>query len=531
MISLLKQHKKASISLIAILILAVITAAGISLLTKSDSVAEGSTKQNVIRLSKMDLAKSVSATGTLESSTSKSVTANVNNIVVKKILVSAGDSVKKGETLITFDESDLKDALEAAEENLDDVRSEAERSVASAQDKVSDAEETFEEEKIKLAKKVAEAKEERAAAKKQAAKLKKQLAAAGNEEEKAKLSEQLTKANEALQQAASACENAQENQSASNKQNQSGIDNAKEELENAKRNRDKSIKEAKRQVEEARESLAECLVTAPINGTVTSVSVEEGAAYTGGAMMQIEDVHSFVVTSSVDEYDINNVETGQKVAILTEATGEEELEGEITFVAPAMGTSQTQQTGSGSMGSTSSDSSGYEIKIQVNSKNDALKLGMTAKCSIILEEAEDVFAVPYDAVHTNQDGTKVIYVQEGGSSDNSRAAGNAEGENPSARQPEENAEDKTSSDYQEIAVTTGMESDYYVEVSGDGLQEGMRVIIPTDETESSSGETEEKDTGFSFGGEMPGGMGGNPSERKGNGNPPQDMGSGMKGNN
>lgn len=47
--------------------------------------------------------------------------------------------------------------------------------------------------------------------------------------------------------------------------------------------------------------------------------------------MQIEDVHSFVVTSSVDEYDINNVETGQKVVILTEATGEEELEGEITL--------------------------------------------------------------------------------------------------------------------------------------------------------------------------------------------------------
>lgn len=531
MISLLRQHKKMSICFTVILILAVISATVISLWTKSGSVAEGSTKQTSIRLSKMDLAKSVSATGTLESSTSKAVTANVNNIVVKKVLVSAGDSVKKGDTLIAFDESDLKDVLEAAEENLEDVRSEAERLVASAQEKVSDAEETFAEEKTKLAKKVTEAKEEKATAKKQAAKLKKQLAAAGNEEEKAKLNEQLAKANEALQQADSACENAQENQSASNKQNQSGIDNAKEELENAQRSRDKSIKEAKRQVQEAKENLAECSVTAPINGTVTSVSVEEGAAYAGGTIMQIEDVHSFVVTSSVDEYDINNVETGQKVVILTEATGEEELEGEITFIAPAMGAGQVQQTGSGSMGSTSSDSSGYEIKIQVNSKNDALKLGMTAKCSIILEEAENVFAVPYDAVHTNQDGTKVIYVQEGGSSDNNWATGNAEGENVSDHQPEGNAEKETSPDYQEITVTTGMESDYYVEVSGDDLKEGMRVLIPTDETESSTGEKEEKDTGFSFGGEMSGGMGGNPTERKGNGNPPQDMGRGMKGNN
>ena len=526
MISLLKRHKKMSICLTAILILAVIAVAGITLLTKPGSVAEGSTKQNTIRLSKMDLAKSISATGTLESSKSKEITANVNNIVVKKVLVSAGDSVEKGDTLVTFDESDLKEALETAEENLEDARSEAERSITSAQNKVSDAEETFSEEKAKLAKKVAEAKEEKATAKKQVAKLKKQLAAAGKEE-KAQVSEQLAKAKEALQQAVSACENAQENQSASNRQNQSGIDNAKEALETARRNRDKSVKEAKRQVQEAKENLAGCSVMAPMNGMVTSVSVEEGTVYTGGTMMQIENVHSFVVTSSVDEYDINNVETGQKVVILTEATGEEELEGEITFVAPAMATSQA----SGSMGGASSGSSGYEIKIQVNSKNDALKLGMTAKCSIILEEAEDVFAVPYDAVHTNQDGTKVIYVQEGSSHGDNRSKGNAEEENSSDHRQAESAEDEASMDYQEIAVTTGMESDYYVEVSGDDLEEGMRVLIPTDETESSSEEKEEKNTGFSFGGEMPGGMGGNPSDGRGNGNPQRDMGRGMKGNN
>lgn len=536
MTSFLKLHKKAGICIVIILVLAATVAAGISLLMKPDRIAEGSTRQNAIRLSKMNLTKSVSATGTLESSKSKAVTANVNNIVVKKVLAVAGDSVKKGDTLVTFDESNLKDAMAEAEENLEDARSEANRSIASAQKKVSDAQETFAEEKTKLARKVSEAKSEKTKAKKEVSKIQKQLAAAKDANEKAKLSEQLTKARETVKQADSAYENALENQSASNKQNQTGVENAKEALETAQRNGDKSIKEAKRQLKEAGKNLAECSVTAPMDGTVTSVSVEEGTAYAGGTMMQIEDVHSFVVTSSVDEYDISNVETGQKVVILTEATGEEELEGEITFVAPSIGTSQTQQTGSGSMGSVSSDSSGYEIKIQVNSSNDALKLGMTAKCSIILEEAEDVFAVPYDAVHTNKDGTKVVYVQEGGSTSDNQLVGQADGGNDRPAQPDGTESDSdgkdTSSGYREITVTTGMESDYYVEVSGDGLEEGMRILIPTDETVSSSEESEEKDTAFSFGEEIPGGMGSNPSERKGNGNPPQDIGGrGMKGNN
>ena len=507
--SFFKLHRKATVCAAVVLVLAVTAAIAMPRLFKPDNIAQGSAKPNAIRLSKMNLAKSVSATGTLESSNSKTVTANVNNISVKKVLVTAGDAVKKGDELVVFDESDLKDAAEEAQQNLEDARSEAARSVLSARNKLSDAQETFAEEKAKQAKKAAEAKSEKSRAEKQVSKLKRQFAAAGDANERAKLSEQLAKAEEAKKQADTAYENALESQSASNKQNQSGIESAKEALETAQRNGEKSIKEAKRQQKQAKKSLAQCFVIAPMDGTVTSVSVEEGAVYTGGAIMQIEDITSFVVSSSVDEYDISSVKKGQKVVILTEAAGEEEVDGEITFVAPVMGSSQTQQAGSSSVGSASTESSGCEIKIKVKGSNDALKLGMTAKCSIILEEAEGVLAVPYDAVHTSKDGSKVIYVQKESASEGEDAA----------------------SDYEEVTVTVGMESDYYVEVSGDGLREGMRVLIPTDETVSPSEENGEKDTAFLFGGGMPEGMGGNPHEGKGNGGPPQNMGGSQKGNN
>ena len=100
---------------------------------------------------------------------------------------------------------------------------------------------------------------------------------------------------------------------------------------------------------------------------------------------------------------------------------------------------------------------------------------MTAKCSIILKEAKDVYAVPYDAIHTNNSGDSVIYVQDGTSK-------------------------------KEVTVTKGMESDYYVAVSGDGLSEGLKVIIPSDSTSSSRSKDSSDSSGLSG---MIGGGGGN----------------------
>lgn len=136
--------------------------------------------------------------------------------------------------------------------------------------------------------------------------------------------------------------------------------------------------------------------------------------------------------------------------------------------------------------STSSSSDGYEVQIALKTADDRLKLGLTARCSIVEEEAADVFAVPYDAVSQNTSGESVINVSEG--------------ENGSVSK-------------KQIVVTKGMESDYYVEVQSDELTEGMKVIIPTDSTSDSTSEESEKDSLNGLlggGGGMHGGSGGGP---------------------
>ncbi len=582
MAAYIKRHKKLCISALAILVIIIAAALIVPHIIGKKSSDKTSQKQNTIQLKKMDLTTSVSATGTLASSDSETVSAAVNNITVKKVNVSVGDTVKKGDKLITFDESDLKNSLADAKTNLTDTKSEANRSISSARKKLSDAKKSYQEEKDSISQKINAAKKEWNAAKKQVKTLQKKAKTA-KPEEQATLQEQLSKAQETLKQAKESYETAKDSRTSSLSQSMSNIDSAKEELATAQSNAKKSIREAKAQAEDAKKALEDCSVTAAMDGTVTSVSVEEGAIYTGGDIMEIENADSFVVTAYIDEYDISKIKKEQKVVILTEATGDQEIEGKITFIAPKAGSSQSQSQSQDNTGGTEMSSgsteSGYEVQIQVISQNDDLKLGMTAKCSIILEEADDVFAVPYDAIHEKSDGTKVIYVTDDGTTDGSAFRGGKDGtfgesddsssgsdsdssfrggkdgtlgesddsssgsdsdssfrsgkdgtfgepgdsssgsDSEAAFSDRESADNSsgekadTSGSYREITVTTGMESDYYVEISGDDLTEGLSVIIPTEETDKSSDETSDRDERFSLGGgNMPGG--GNPPNGK-----------------
>lgn len=485
-------------------ILAVAVAAGIIIFARNKSnknyVQADNKRQSSITLAKMDLTKSVSATGTIKSGVSKTVSAPVNGIKIKKVNVSVGDKVKKGDKLLVFDTDNLKEALAEAKENLAEAKEDYDDSVSSAQSRLSDALSTYSDDNNSLGKKVSDAKKALEKVKKEIKTLKKKIADKKNMELQASLKEQLAKAEESKKNLQNEYETAKTNIKNTNKQNKSNIESAEEALKTARSNGSKSIKEAGRQVQEAKDNLAECSVAAPAGGTVTSLYVEAGSIYNGGNIAQIDNMSSYKVVTSVDEYDISSISKGQKVIILTAATDEDELEGEITFVAPST-ESTSEITGTNSDGSGTSGS--YEVEIALKTKDDRLRIGMTARCSIILEEAEDVYAVPYDAIHENKDGANVIYVEDI----------EAMGDNRPGSQQDASTQDNKeqgSLEQREIEVKKGMESDYYVEISGEGLSEGLRVIIPVD-GDISSGSTEDQSgkEGIEIpgmGGSMPEGM-------------------------
>ncbi len=457
-----------------VLVLAGGILAGRHFLQAKKASSEGVTGQSTTTLAKMDLTDSISASGTIESRKTQTVSASVNDVTVKKVYVKVGDKVKKGDKIALFDSDSLESSLEEAQDALSEAQSSAVSEIESAQEQYDTAlsDQSYNNTKAaKNVKKAQKAKETAAKALQTAKnKVKKlQTGAKGkNSQELTAAKEALTKAQETYEQAKSALETAKENQTDTARQNKSSVTQAKSSVSTARSNQTKSVKEAKKKVEEAQESLDKCTVTAPMDGVVTTLNVSAGDTYTGGTIAELDDISGYTITTSVDEYDISDVKKGQRVVILTEATDEDELEGVVTFVAPSTGSSSSTETDGNAGNTGNSGSDGYEVRIRLKTKDSRLKMGMTAKCSIIKEEADDVFAVPYDAVSEAQDGSYYITVVDNDNTGSSQ---------PRTRQ---------------IAVTKGMETDYYVEISGDDLQEGLEVVVPTDKVSSESDSSSDK---------------------------------------
>jgi len=174
-------------------------------------------------------------------------------------------------------------------------------------------------------------------------------------------------------------------------------------------------------------------VKSPISGVITAMNAAEGDTYMGegNVLFSVADNEHFIVKANVDEYDINSIAKDMTAAVIVEALGDGELDAKVSFVSPTAGNSN--------MGSSS-----YGIEIALDEANTDLRIGMTARASIVLDAVYDVLTVPYDCVTTDEEGNSTVTADDGGVQ-------------------------------KEIPVTVGMQGDYYVEVSGQGLDENTLV--------------------------------------------------------
>ncbi|WP_291243004.1 efflux RND transporter periplasmic adaptor subunit [Fournierella sp.] len=189
---------------------------------------------------------------------------------------------------------------------------------------------------------------------------------------------------------------------------------------------------AAQQLKTLQNAKKQCTITAPCSGTVTQVKAVVGGA--AGAIATIENQSALEALLSVREYDINQLAVGQSVTLTSGA--KDVFHGAITWIAPK---ATVNENGEAS----------YAVKVSVDDATEALRLGMTAKAKVLLEEKKGVFSVPLDAVGTDENGEAVVYRKD------TDAEGNVT--------------------FTPIPVTTGMETELSVEVSGEGLTEGMEL--------------------------------------------------------
>lgn len=509
-------------------------------------------------IEKRDITEAISTTGTFEASEARTLTSTAKDTTIDAVMASVGDWVNEGDTLVMFSTENINKTITQLQEDL-------------AKQKKKDAIDSQASDRNYLYTYANQSLELSSAAEKVNSTLKDLYEACdgyGTAKRELQAAKDAGESELVISTKETAVATAYQKEQAAQVAYDAAVDaqaqlisKSSNTLTEADENKQKTAITAgdqatsiSRQIEEYQDKLENYVIAAPISGVVTSVSVEEGNGFSGGNVMVIQNTDTFKIKALIDEYDINDIKLGQRVVIKTNATGDDELIGYVSFIAPTSTStttvSVTTSTATTSNGMTSSvsasagSSANYEITINVITKDDRIKIGMSAKLNIVVDQVSNVLTVPYDAIMTNAQGENYITVIEksGGPSANagqnsggdmpvisvngqtvSGGSQNASGENsgnggfsqggpgggpgnggpgnfggfgsngPSGSGNNSNGQ-MPSDNRRDIKVTVGMEGDYYTQIISDEIEEGMTVVVPDS---SSSG-------GFNFGGMMGG---------------------------
>lgn len=423
-----KGKKKKIVLIVVLAIVAILVVNVVSGMKRAgEATQEAMATMQTGEVTTRSLIKSVGATGTITSIESKSISAAISNVEVEDVLVEIGDTVTEGQELLYFDTADIEESLANAKKTLNNSSTVNSITKEEAQKNLDDAIESYDE-RIEKAQEAID----KTGYPSTADALYNFKTYFGNWSEteqakkKAELEEKLAATKDAYEAAVEAYEELVENK-------EETIKTAKNTYTKTTINLDTTAQ--KNQVELYEDQLAEGIVTAPISGIVTALNYETGDTYLQGTIITIQDCSAYEVEAYIGEYDISDIEKGQKVLIKTDATGDTELEGTVTFVSPTAATSMT-----------STDVT-YLVRISVDTPNDRLRLDMSASLSIIIEQHENALTVPYNAVQEDEQGNAYVeIVEEDGS-------------------------------FTKVPITVVMESNYYTEIASDALTEGQKVRI------------------------------------------------------
>jgi RND family efflux transporter MFP subunit len=231
------------------------------------------------------------------------------------------------------------------------------------------------------------------------------------------------------------------------------IGNAKRLYENALTT--DSTEPARINIEKLEKQLRDSTITAPISGTVTRVYAKEGSPG-NGLLFIIEDLQSLEVMTKVKEYDAANVKPGMQVIIKSDATGEREILGTVKSIAP---TSEKNNAGM----TIAANVVEYVTVVTVDEPDSGLKIGMNTRMNIVLEQKDNVLHVPYDAIAEDEFNNLKLYTVD------PAADGN-----------------KNMSRARSVPVSVGLETDFAVEIFGEGISEGMIIISNPNAVEDGS---------------------------------------------
>lgn len=188
------------------------------------------------------------------------------------------------------------------------------------------------------------------------------------------------------------------------------------------------VRETTLAVDTDTENLGYTRITAPLDGTVVSVPVDEGqtvnAAQTTPTIVQIADLNKMEIWLEISEGDIPSVSPGMEMSYTILGEPDMARTAVINSIDPGLttlsdGSYETSTSGtSGSSSSSSSSSSDtavyYYARAAVDNGDAHLHIGMTAQASITTATRKGVTLVPLLAVESAPGGRQVRVLEADG---------------------------------------------------------------------------------------------------------------------
>jgi HlyD family secretion protein len=323
--------------------------------------------ERLARVERMDLVRSVVATGKIEPTTKVEIKSKASGIILK-LPVNVGDLVRQGQVICELDQNDLLPRLRQARAAL---------GMAEAALKSTQAE--YERNKVE---------------------------ALGPDIPF--LKRDMERAREMFRDkliAQNARDDAEKNyEMAINRQQQAVVNLGVARAAIAKA--EAQVEQSRAVLAQADEDLRNATIVSAIDGVVLSRDREVGDAVSSiltmgsGAtlIMTLGDLREVYVKGKVDESDIGKVYLGQPARIKVESYKDQSFTGKVTKMSP--------------MGVEKDNVTTFEVRVSISNESRKLMATMTANAEIMLEERKGVLAVPEGAIIYKKDRSTEVEVPD-----------------------------------------------------------------------------------------------------------------------
>jgi len=244
---------------------------------------------------------------------------------------------------------------------------------------------------------------------------------------------------------------------------------------------------AKASVDSAQDALNKTTITAPLDGTITTLNSQLGERVLGTVqnagteIMTISDLSQMEARVDIGEIDIVLLQIGQKARLEVDSFKDKKFDGVVSAVANSSKDLNALTALGGNSTSSSQAATQFQVRIRITDLA-AFRPGMSVSAEIETRARTNVLAVPIASVTTRDLNAKVK--KENGLAKTNAVPANTNAETITGK-PEKKADDKNKpvdvvfvvdgDHVKTVPVKIGISDDNFWEIT-DGLKEGDEVV-------------------------------------------------------